>query len=161
VIIKVNGKEIESSAELRKTIVTKSPGSQVEFTIIREGKEITIKATLGEAPSEPMALKEDTSSKKTSERLGLDVANLNTDLTKKYGVNQNETGVVVTEIDQNGPAFRGGLREGDVIKRVGRQDVKAVKEFAEAVSKIGKNDTALFLISRKGTSLFIAFNIPN
>jgi serine protease Do len=161
VIIKVNGKEVEGGSEIRKMITPKQPGTEVELTIIRDGKEMDVKVTLAEAPSEPLALKEDMSSKKTSERLGLDVTNLNSDVAKKYGFSPNETGVVVTELDQNGPAFRGGLREGDLIKRVGRQDVKTVKEFADAVAKIGKNDTALFLVNRKGTSLFLAFNLPN
>ncbi len=161
VITKVSGKEFESSSDLRKMIVSKNPGAEVELTLIRDGKEMRVKTTLTEAPSEPVALKDDSSAKKSSERLGMDVANLNSDLAKKHGINQNETGVVITELEQNGPAFRGGLREGDVIKRVGRQDVKTVKEFADAVSKIGKSDTALLLIDRKGTSLFIAFNIPN
>lgn len=164
VITKVNGKSVENSAEIRKNIVNKNPGTSVDLGVIRDGKDMTIKVVLGEAPSEqPVAASKEESStaKKNAERLGMGIANLSRDLAQKYGFNAKEGGVVITSIDQNGPAFRGGLREGDVIKRVGRTDIKSTKEFSDAVNKISKGDTALFLVNRKGTSMFIAFNIPN
>ncbi len=162
VIIKVNGKEIENGADIRKNIVTKKPGAEVDVTLLRDGKEISVKIILGEAPSEPVALKNDAPmEKKTAERIGMGVTGTTPEIANKYGLNAKENGVVVTSINPNGPAAQGGLREGDLIRRIGRQDIKGMKDYNEAMNKIDKGETALFLINRKGTAMYIAFNIPN
>lgn len=160
VIIKVNGKEVANSLEIRKQIIPKQPGSEVELTLIRDGKEINVKVILDEAPGEPLAVKEEAPAKKSFERLGMNVTNMNKDLAAKYNV-PNIAGVLITEIEQGGPAFNAGLRQGDIVQRVGRKDIKTVKEFVDEVNKITKGETALFLVNRKGSSLFIAFNMPN
>lgn len=160
VIIKVNGKEVENRDEIRKQIIPKQPGTEVELSLIRDGKEITVNVTLAEAPSEPIAAKEEAPSKKSFERLGINVITMNNDLATKFGV-PNITGVLITEIDQDGPAFGAGLRQGDIIQRVGRVDVKDVTEFMSQVNKVSKGETILLLVNRKGSSLFAAFNMPN
>lgn len=50
VIIAVDGKSIANSSELRKTLYTKQIGADVSLTIYRNGKKITITATLAEGP---------------------------------------------------------------------------------------------------------------
>ncbi len=160
VIVKVNGKDVENSAEVRKQIVPKAPGTVVELTLIREGKEMNVTVTLAEAPGEAVVAKEEAPSKKSYERLGVNVTTMNKDLAAKLSI-PNIAGVLITEIDQDGPAFGAGLRQNDVIQRVGRKDVKNVKEFVDEVSKVKKGETILMLVNRKGSSLFVAFNMPN
>lgn len=161
VILKVDGKVIDDATALRKTVSQKRPGSDVELTIFRDGKEMNVKLILAEAPGEAPTIKEDVPAKNSSVRLGISASGLNADIANKYGVNPNEKGVIITQVDKNGPAYRGGLREGDVIKRVGRKDIESVKDFNDAIGEIGKGDTALFLINRRGGSMFIAFSVPN
>jgi len=160
VIIKIDGKEVDGMASVRKMIVSKKPGTDVELTVIRDGKEMKLTVTLGEAPSEIAAASEDTGPNESIKRLGMDVATANADLAGKYGLNAGEKGVIITSIDKNGPAFRGGLREGDLIKRVGKDDITNVREYTTAVNKVKPGETVLFLINRKGNSLFIAFTMP-
>ncbi|KAB2881386.1 Do family serine endopeptidase [bacterium] len=160
VIVKVDGKEVANSVEIRKQIIPKQPGTDVDLTLIRDGKEITIKVTLAEAPGEPMAVKEEAPAKKSFERLGINVTTMNKDLATKFGVS-NIPGVIITDIEQDGSAFGAGLRQGDIIQRVGRKDVKNVKEFIDEVDKVTKGETVLLLVNRKGSSLFVAFNMPN
>ncbi|MCB0834137.1 MAG: DegQ family serine endoprotease [Bacteroidetes bacterium] len=161
VIIKVNDKEVTNGAEIRKQIISKAPGEKVKITVVRDGKPQTVEVTLGEVPAEPVAVKKDESLKKSSERLGMEVSGLSRDLATRYGINPKLTGVVITSIDQNGPSFAAGLREGDLIQRVGRKDIASVKEFSEEMANVAKGETVLFLINRQGSSLFIAFNLMN
>jgi serine protease Do len=160
VIIKVNGKEMENSAEIRKQIVPKAPGTSVELTIIRDGKEMNVNVTLAEAPGETATVKETAPSKKSYERLGINVVTMNKELAGKLNI-PNVPGVLISEIDQDGPAFGAGLRQNDVVQRVGRKDVKNVQEFVDEVGKVNKGETILLLVNRKGSSLFVAFNMPN
>lgn len=161
VIVKVDDKEVEGVLGIRKSIVRKAPGTEVKLTIIRDGSEKEIRVTLGEAPDETVVVKEETSSKRSSEVIGIRVAGIDADVASKYGLGPDEKGVVITYADQSGPAYRAGLREGDVIKRIGKKEIQNMKDYAEGLATINKGDTALFLINRRGSSLFVAFTVPN
>jgi putative serine protease PepD len=51
VITSVDGKQVESSAELQSAIDAKRPGDKVTLTVIRSGDERTVTVTLAERPS--------------------------------------------------------------------------------------------------------------
>lgn len=161
VIIEVDGKAVDGGSGIRKAVVRKAPGSAVQLKIIREGTEKEVTVTLAEAPDEQTVVKEEASAKKSSELVGIRVAGITSDLANKYGFSADEKGVVVTEVDQAGPAYRAGLRDGDVIKRIGKKEVRNLKDYSEGIASVNKGDTALFLINRRGSSMFIAFTIPN
>jgi len=116
---------------------------------------------LAEADTEVAAVRDEEPTKKSAERLGIEASNLNSDLANKFGLSVGEKGVVITDVERGGPAYGAGLRPGDVIKRIGKRDIGSMKDFNAAISDIGKGETALFLINRHGTSMFIAFNVPN
>lgn len=159
-ITKVNGKEIENTAALRKNIGRNAPGTKVTLTILREASERDITLTLDEAPSEPMVKKEEEKpSRHGSERLGVEVARLTADLASQYGLDSHEKGVIILQISQNGAAYQGGLRAGDLIKRIGNREITTIQDYNEALAAIGKGETALFYINRRGTLLFLAFNL--
>ncbi len=160
VIIKIDGKEIEDMAAVRRTVGSKKPGTNVEFTVIREGSEREITVTLAEAPGEMIASSDESSAKQSVERMGMEVSNVNGDLASKFGLNAGDKGVIITNIERGGAAFNGGLREGDLIKRVGKDNITNIKDYADAVNKIQPGETALFLVNRRGNSMFIAFSVP-
>jgi serine protease Do len=159
VIIKVNGKEIENTSSLRKNIGRNAPGTKITLTILRDGSEREITLTLDEAPSEPIEQKEEQPSRQGSERLGVEVAKLTADLANKYGLSPGEKGVIILQISQNGAAYQGGLRAGDLIKRIGNREITSIQDYNDALAAVGKGETALFYINRRGTLLFVAFNL--
>jgi serine protease Do len=161
VIIKVDGQEVADGSAIRKAIVRKAPGTRVALTILREGTETVVSVTLAEFPDEDVQMKEDSAARKSSEIIGIKVSNASSELAGKYGFGADEKGVVIVDIDQSGPAFRAGLREGDLIKRVGKREVRNLKDYSDAMAGLNKGDTALFLVNRRGSSMFIAFTVPN
>jgi serine protease Do len=65
-----------------------------------------------------------------------------------------QQGIVVTEVDQNGPAGERGLRTGDVIVEVGGKDVSGTRDLNEAIAKArseGKSVILLRVKSQAGT----------
>ncbi len=161
VIIKVDGQEVADGSAIRKAIVRRAPGTKVALTILREGTETVVYVTLAEFPDEDVQMKEDSAARKSSEIIGIKVSNASSELAGKYGFGADEKGVVIVDIDQSGPAFRAGLREGDLIKRVGKREVRNLKDYSDAMAGLNKGDTALFLVNRRGTSMFMAFTVPN
>ena len=51
--------------------------------------------------------------------LGLDVKEITRSLRKKYGIEDEDGKLVIVSVDSNSEAADKGLREGDIIKRVG------------------------------------------
>ena len=58
IVTAVNGKSVETMQELSAAIKAQKPGDEVELTVLRDGKQVTVKVTLGErkgAQAMPMA----------------------------------------------------------------------------------------------------------
>jgi len=64
-------------------------------------------------------------------------------------------GVAVTGVLQNAPAFKAGLRPGDVIEQVGSKPVAHVAELLSAVAGLKPNESVPFKIKRKNDELTI------
>jgi serine protease Do len=156
VIVKLDGKAVENSTQLRNDIASRVPGSKVNLTINRDGKEKSIPVKLGELPEEAPTpeVKKD-----IVEKLGFSVQTLDKELAAQLGLDPDEKGVVITEINPASTAYSAGLRQGDLIKQVNRKPIVTVNDFSKVVSKLGPGDTILIYAKRKSNRFFVAFEI--
>jgi len=158
IILKVNDKVIENRDQLSNYIASMAPGTKVDVTIWRDGKEKVITVKLGERPSdEQLASGEGGST--MSKKLGLTVQNLTEDLAKRFGY-EDEEGVLVSNVERGTPADREGIKEGDLIVSVNRKPVKNVSDFNKAIENLKPNDIVLLRLKREGMSFFRAIRVP-
>lgn len=155
VIVSLGGKPVENSASLRNEVAMTVPGTTVKVGLIRDGKKMTLNVKV-EKMSEDMLASSASSRSEDLSNLGLSVATLNSELAKQYGF-ENESGVVVTGVDQDSLAARAGIRPGMLIKEVNRKPVKNVKEFQDALKKSGKKPILFFIKDSRG-SHFVAID---
>jgi serine protease Do len=159
VILSLNGEKIEDSNTLRNKVAATPPGTEVTLKIQRDEKEQEIKVTLNEAsqdeqPAEPRSGPAGKTEGGTDGgKLGVTVEPLTTDLAKKLGLPADTKGLVVSDVDEDGPAAEAGIRQGDVILSVNRQEVQTVEAMREALAK--SSNRALLLVSRRGQALFL------
>jgi serine protease Do len=149
-IIELDGKKVDDSTSLRNMVSALSPGTKIELKIIRDGKERSLSATLGE-------FKEKTEIKKTEYDnilKGITVEDLTTSVRDKLDIPENLTGVVVTDIASDSPS-RGLLQADDVIQEVNRRNIKSTQDYEQIVSKIKEKDGVLLLIYRRGGSIYL------
>ncbi len=66
--------------------------------------------------------------------LGISGVNLNLEIARRYNL-QAQSGVLVASVSREGPAYEAGLRQGDVIVRVGQTEIKAMKDLLLSLSK--------------------------
>jgi serine protease Do len=66
--------------------------------------------------------------------LGISGVNLNIQISRRYNL-QAESGVLVAEASREGPAYEAGLRQGDVIVKVGQTEIKLMKDLLLSLSK--------------------------
>jgi serine protease Do/serine protease DegQ len=124
VVIAVNGRPIRASSELRNRVGLIPVGEEVEMTVLRGGNQLRVRARIAElfqaitVPGESVP-----------QLAGLKVAEIQRGM-PAYG---QVEGVVVTGSDRESPAFRNGLRVGDVIYGVNQWRVRSVQQFLEAL----------------------------
>ena len=74
---------------------------------------------------------------------------------------QDDDGVVVTEMDNDSEAYRSGIREGDIIIRVGTNNVRNSNDFKDLIRTSSRKNTVLLLVKRNDVSRFYALEIDN
>jgi len=109
VILKVNGKSIESYDELRLTISELAPGSKVELDISRDGKPMAVNVTLAQFAEKPNEILD-----------GVEVGKVTEDVRRRLSIDSRTNGLVVTAVDDKseyaqdlpvGAVIVAGLRE--------------------------------------------------
>ena len=156
VIIKFDNKNITDSSNLRNIVSLMPPGSKSKVVVFRNGSKKILNVVLQELEDgKKVALRP---SKGTS-ILGLELKEINNSLKKKYNIEDNDGNLVITDVEQGSEAEEKGLREGDIIKRVGTQQVKSLKEFKKK-EKVARSRGSLLLLIKKddGSSLFVTLN---
>jgi serine protease Do len=149
-IVGLAGKKVQDSTTLRNMVSQSAPGTKVDFKILREGKEQTVAATLGEYKEKQIVKK----AEYENVLRGVTVQELTPGLRDKLNLPENMDGVVVTGVGPDSPA-QGILQANDVIQEVNRRAIQGAQDFDEAVSKIGATDTVLLLIYREGGSIYL------
>jgi serine protease Do len=145
VIQAVGGKPVNDVRGLQRLVAAIRPGTQVEVKVNRKGKPVVLNVTVGQMPTdEPVAM-----TPEPSERHGFAVQDLTPELRERLQV--KEGGVLVSSVEPGSPAFRRGLRPGDVILEVDRQPVKSRQEFL-AMLQASRPETELLLLVQRGKS---------
>jgi serine protease Do len=138
------------------------PGSSVQLTIMRNGSEQQVRATLGEATAKNTGDDEgdgvgnggSNGNSQSTGKLGLSVQPLTPDIAQQLGLRGVTQGLVVGDVDPNGPAADAGIQQGDVILQINQQPVRTVADTQTALNRSGSRP-ALLLVNRRGTTVFI------
>ena len=154
VILSINGNTVNDSNELRNTISMMQPGETVKLEISRNGSTKNLDVKLGELPLSKQDAENQSEGASKDALEGVSVENLDAETASQLQLPESTKGVVVTGIDPSSPKAESGLQKGDVIQEVNHQPVHNVGEFEQAMRKAG--GSALLLINRGGTTLFIA-----
>ena len=155
VIVSYNGTQIKDTRELRNFVAASNPGARVDIGIIRDGKQQTLTATIGTLTEETAeAGAGAVEGSKQLADLGLTVQALTPQLAQRYSL-EKEQGVLITGVADGSIAAMGGLQPGDLIAEVDRHAVTSVQDLQDALDKAKNKNTVLFLIKRKGGSLFV------
>jgi serine protease Do len=161
VITSVDGRPVKNARELAKKISSMVPGTSVKLGIWRKGEEKQLTLTLGELPNMRQARAE-TNEDDTSPGKSSSVARLGLSLAPAANVaGAGSAGVVVTEVDADGPAAERGIRTGDLILDVGGKTVSTPSDVRQAVQEAhsqGKH-TVLMRVKSGDQMKFVALPV--
>ncbi len=170
VVVKVAGKEVTRDQTLSYLVANTAPGSRIPVELIRNGKRLTLTATVGKRPSEEElasqsfeqdpAQPENQFNKPPSKQgnglseqsLGLSVLPLTPQIARQLGVPDSTQGVVVNAVDPSSDAGSKGLQRGDIVLSANYRAVTSPVELEAAVREAkGASRNALLLrVQRRG-----------
>jgi len=157
VILKFNGKTVNSSEDLPRIVGATRPGSSATIQIWRNKAIRDIRITVGRMPDERTAQTPSHRGEKkgpASTHYGLTLS----DLSEAQRAELKISGGVLVE-NVKGPAARAGVRRGDVILAVNNQDVASVEQFNEIMTQFDQGRIVALLIRRGPNALYIPFRI--
>jgi len=150
VITHFDGKAVADSRDLPRMVAAIKPGSEVDVKVLRDGKEETLKVTVGELQPEKTAKAEGTPPNAQPGKLGLAVQDLSTEQKQELDV---KGGVLVGGVD--GAAARAGIQQGDVVLAVNGQTVESASQFKGLVDKAPSGKPLALLIQRGEARLYV------
>ncbi|MFQ5846817.1 MAG: DegQ family serine endoprotease [Candidatus Methylomirabilales bacterium] len=143
------GKPVTDVHQLQRMVASIKPGTRVPVKISRRGKELALNVTLGQMPTEETTAV----TPKPLERYGFAVQDLTPELRERFQV--EEGGVLVSSVEPGSPAFRRGLRPGDVILEVNRQPVQDRLDLVKRLRRSPPAADLLLLVQRGENTRFI------
>ncbi len=157
VILKLDGKNVQDTIELRNSIAATPPGTKVKVTIWRNGTIRNLMVKLEEIPDQPVAAAEQ--GQEMSDLVGFKAVPMSPEIASKYRLKTDAGKVVIADVDPSGNAYRAGLRSGDVVKAANRKNITSYNQFLSIVGKMKKGDLLFMLIERGGSNVYFAFNL--
>ena len=149
VVRSVNGQKIVSSIDLPAMVGLAEPGSKIAMEVWRNGKLVSLNATLGNASDKVAAVAAERDDQGTAKlRLGLALRPLDQMEKRQSGI----PGGLLIE-DAGGAAANAGIQPGDVLLSVNGLAVNTVDQVRQVVDKSGKS--VALLIQRGDERIFI------
>jgi serine protease Do len=170
VIIEFDGKPINAMHELPRYVAEEPVGKEVQLKVFRKGKEETVTARIALLEEEKAASAADNPDAETTtpapvvitSSLGLTLSDLTPDLRTKYGIKDEVTGAVVTDVAGGSVAAEKNIAAGNVITEVGQEKVTTAAEVQAALekAKAAKRRNILLLVANKDGDLqYVAVDI--
>ncbi|MCB2076529.1 MAG: Do family serine endopeptidase, partial [Novosphingobium sp.] len=167
VVIRVDGKEVSNDQTLSYLVANVKPGSRIPIELIRNGKRLTVTATVGSRPSEEELARQSfdpdqeqgedqfagpEGSGLSEESLGLSFIPLTPQIARQLGAGQDATGLVVNAVDPNSDAARKGLRRGDIVMSANYENIANVADLETAIKKAksSNREAVLLRVQRRG-----------
>ena len=150
IILKFNGRDIEKASDLPRMVGDIKPGTRVPLQLWRKGATREVSITVAELDADAKVKARGTGPRDDNAppaakpyALGLIVNEIPDAKLKELKI---KSGVEVEQAD--GPAMRAGIRQGDIILRLGDSDVTSPKQFNELVKALDKAKIAAVFVRR-------------
>ena len=159
IIIRFDGSNIETSADLPHAVGLIAPGAVVKATIVRGGQKQILNVKVGglDADQEPRV------SRVSVEDGGLVFLGLSVETADQQAMSELGLtgGVVVTLVASDSPAAEAGVAMGDIITRLGSVAISNLDDLKQAIDTLTPGKSVPARLIRRGSPLFIGIRVPS
>jgi C-terminal processing protease CtpA/Prc len=167
VVLRFNGDEVTSVRKLNRLISEVAPDHTARLTISRNGSEQELSVTIGQRKdfANAFAFPRDENSQKllenlnrtpgafalalgSSRRIGVSTNTLTKQLADYFGITGGK-GVLISNVAEDSPAAKAGLKAGDVITEVDGEKIDEVGDLSRSINRKSEGDVTLTIIRDK------------
>lgn len=154
VIVAFNGGDIFDASDIRNAVGLIEPGERADITYLRNGKRrttrIEVEAQDDDDTEINVADRRENIESESYSYAGAELIDIPNDLDLRGG----EDGVYIASVKRGSKAQRAGLRKGDVIRAVNRQDIAGLDDFEDIID--GKDGPFALSVERNGSTFYAA-----
>jgi len=144
IVVAVDGKPVLSGGDLRNLVGLLPVGSRARLDILRDGRPNVVQVRIEKFVGQRLEVG------RLSERLsGAQLGEIEPD----HPLAGEVTGVQIVKLERGSPAWRAGLREGDIVTSINKVDVRSMADVEAALGR--SKDTLLLNVQRGNSALFI------
>lgn len=154
VVTAFDGQKVTDAMDLRRRIALAPLGSEVELTYKHGSREATARLKTTQMKTEYTYLS-GSSKQWVSPIEGVVVETLDRHTAERLGLRSDAQGVIIKNIVDQSPAAYSGLRLGDVLLEINREQVQSVDDFKSLVSRY-EGKTLILLVSRGGRLYYLS-----
>src|SRR5574340_20918 len=159
VILKFDGKPVNSSSDLPRMVAATKPGSKVTVELWRKGGSRQVAVEVAEMPEDSKLAR---ATKKladdlaeTISRLGIAVSELSNEQLEEL---QISGGLLVEEV-KGSAARAAGLQQGDVLLAIGNMPIRSLNQFNEILKQVAKGRNVALLVRRGDGAMYVAIRL--
>jgi serine protease Do len=184
VILTFDGQSVNEMRDLPRIVAESPVNKEVDVVILRDGKQQTVKVTLGrledsadpEEEDDQPALPEGQGENKTpgnnapadqkgelsqdpAAAFGMTLAVLDEDRRKSFSIVESVEGVLITAVAPNSPAAQKGLKVGEVVVEVAQDFVESPADVVKRISVLkseGRRNAHVMVSDPSGNLRFVA-----
>lgn len=151
-IYMINNIPIKDRKTLQNTIASFKPNETIAVKLERDKNSMQVNVTLGNRAGLV------TSAANNGTFLGgLELADLNANMIKRFRLNANAQGVLITYVEPNSDAEKVGFQPGDVIIQIEDVEIKSFADMQQAIRKYNKQAKRVY-VNRYGQTILFAVN---
>ena len=155
VILRLNGESIENSSVLRNAVADARADATVELELVRNKVVMMLSVQLDERPQQVGEAGTNSDNRNSTPELGFVVQELTPETAQRLGYQKAESGVVITTVKPESPAFNKGLRAGMMIVEMNRKSISSMADFQREVQASSKEEGLLLLVKTPQGSQYL------
>lgn len=156
VIVKFGSKTIKNADQLKNEVGLSDPGRRAEMVVIRKGSKKHLMVKLGTRPVNGPKVAPQPGSPGS---IGLTAQPITPELAKQYGLTRYNSGVIITSVMPNSPAYSVGLQPGMLVMEINHKTIKTMADFNGAMKAANFKEGVLMLIGTPRGASYVILKI--
>jgi serine protease Do len=157
-IVSFDGKPVADVTDLRNRVAMTPPGTMVDLTLIRSGRQEDLTVKVEEQPADMTTQLGTPQQQQLFQKMGMSLQDLTPELARQFGYEMGQ-GVLIAGVTPGSPASLARIDAGSLIEEVNRQPVHNMKELQQVMQKSGGTEDVLLLIRSGNRSYFVVLGV--
>jgi len=160
VIVEFDGKPVKSAKQLTEIVADTPVGKVAQLKYVRDGRSQTTTISLAERPvaGNTQVAEPEGEDDPGIGKLGLRASTVNPEVARELKL-RTPNGAVIESVQPDSPAADAGLRRGDVIHRINREQITNSAQFSRALAAIRGDKEIVLQIERDGELAFVTVTL--